>query len=83
MSRPAPERSTDFRRQAALTRSLTLRSRVNRLYALVDAAERRAAQRHREVQVLRASAQLLCERAVRVGRATADESGADGRLAGR
>jgi hypothetical protein len=64
MPRPAPDRPSDLRRQIARPHSLTLRGRLSQLYAIVAAAEGRAAQRQRQVQALRASARLLCERSV-------------------
>jgi hypothetical protein len=47
------------RRQALLDRASALRARVSRLYAVVDAAEQRAAARYRQVQALRAHADAL------------------------
>jgi len=67
-----PHRALDLRRQLAAARALTLRARVGRLYAVVDAAERRAARRQREVQALRASAEILCQRSSRIGRAAGE-----------
>jgi hypothetical protein len=55
-----------LQREQAIDRSMALRARINRLYRLVDSAERRAATRHREVLALRASAEALCESSARV-----------------
>ncbi|HEY3109484.1 MAG TPA: hypothetical protein VGL23_12065 [Chloroflexota bacterium] len=60
-------------------RALTLRGRLSRLYAIVDAAERRAAQRQNQVQDLRASARLLCQRSIQVGRGSVDQPGPERR----
>ena len=54
------------RRRALAGRASAMRERVHRLYAVVDAAERRAQERHRQVEELRASADAICACAYRI-----------------